>query len=69
MSKIEGAMEEDTQQPDEEHMPSDTTFSSLGLDSWLVNALSAMSIKRPTPIQAACIVPVLEGCAPLIFAN
>jgi superfamily II DNA/RNA helicase len=60
-------MEEDTQLPDDEHIPSNTTFSSLGLDSWLVNALAAMSIKRPTPIQAACINPILDGSAPLNF--
>ena len=57
-------MEEDTQLPDEEHSPSNATFPSLGLDSWLVNALAAMSIKRPTPIQAACIDPILDGRSP-----
>src|SRR5271156_530031 len=46
---------------DAEHRPASTTFESLGLDSWLVQALSAMSIKRPTPIQATCIGPILEG--------
>jgi ATP-dependent RNA helicase DDX49/DBP8 len=46
---------------DEEHKPSAEKFASLGLDDWLVQALSAMSIKRPTPIQSACIPPVLEG--------
>ena len=46
---------------DAEHKPSGRTFESLGLDSWLVQALSAMSIKRPTPIQATCIGPILEG--------
>lgn len=51
---------------DVEHIPSDTTFQSLGIDDWLVQALSAMSIQRPTPIQAACIGPVLDGSSPLI---
>jgi superfamily II DNA/RNA helicase len=60
---------EDTQLPDEEHIPSNATFSSLGLDTWLVNALAAMSIKRTTPIQAACINPVLDGRSPLTSAN
>jgi superfamily II DNA/RNA helicase len=46
---------------DEEHRSSNKTFASLGLDDWLVQALTAMSIKRPTPIQAACIRPILEG--------
>ena len=54
-------MADDVQQPDEEHTPSNSTFTSLGLDKWLVDALAAMSIKRPTPIQAACIQPALEG--------
>jgi ATP-dependent RNA helicase DDX49/DBP8 len=49
---------------DEEHKPSAETFASLGLDDWLVQALSAMSIKRPTPIQSVCIHPVLEGIPP-----
>jgi ATP-dependent RNA helicase DDX49/DBP8 len=39
----------------------ETTFPGLGLDTWLVNSLAAMSIKRPTPIQAACIPPILSG--------
>jgi hypothetical protein len=46
---------------DDEHTPLNNTFPSLGLDDWLVQALSAMSITRPTPIQASCICPVLEG--------
>lgn len=46
---------------DEEHVPANATFESLGLDAWLVQALSAMSIKHPTPIQAACIRPILKG--------
>ena len=44
-----------------EHTPLNATFLSLGLDEWLVQALAAMSIRRPTPIQAACIHPILEG--------
>jgi hypothetical protein len=39
---------------DEEHVPANATFESFGLDKWLVQAVSAMSIKHPTPIQAAC---------------
>jgi len=64
LSGLIATMADDTQQADEEHTPSNTTFSSLGLDKWLVDALAAMSIKRPTPIQAACIQPALEGIAP-----
>lgn len=55
---------EDANDIDEEHSPSNVTFSSLGLDDWLVHALAAMSINRPTPIQAACIRPILEGVDP-----
>lgn len=36
-------------------------FASLGVDKWLVDSLSALSIRRPTPIQAACIGPLLSG--------
>ena len=54
---------------DEEHSTSSTTFSSLGIDDWLVDALAAMSIKRPTPIQAACIRPILEGTYPVFMAE
>jgi hypothetical protein len=63
--KIEGSSNFcDMNDQDEEHKPSAETFASLGLDDWLVQALSAMSIKRPTPIQSACIRPVLEGIPP-----
>jgi len=54
---------------DEDHSTSSTTFSSLGIDDWLVDALAAMSIKRPTPIQAACIRPILEGTYPVFMAE
>jgi superfamily II DNA/RNA helicase len=46
---------------DNEHTALNNTFSALGLDEWLIQALAAISIKRPTPIQAACIHPILEG--------
>ncbi|KAK6360669.1 putative RNA helicase [Orbilia blumenaviensis] len=36
-------------------------FASLGVKPWLVTSLSAMAIKRPTPIQAACIPEILKG--------
>ncbi|OSX60130.1 hypothetical protein POSPLADRAFT_1147823 [Postia placenta MAD-698-R-SB12] len=38
-----------------------STFASLGITSTLFNALSKMSIRVPTEIQAACIPPLLEG--------
>ncbi|EPS44734.1 hypothetical protein H072_1255 [Dactylellina haptotyla CBS 200.50] len=36
-------------------------FASLGVKPWLVTSLGAMAIKRPTPIQAACIPEILKG--------
>lgn len=36
-------------------------FAGLGIDRWLVDSLGALAIRRPTPIQAACIPPILEG--------
>ncbi|KAF3923245.1 hypothetical protein ABW21_db0200753 [Orbilia brochopaga] len=38
-----------------------TDFSALGVKPWLVTSLGAMAIKRPTPIQAACIPEILKG--------
>ncbi|KAJ2387068.1 putative RNA helicase [Coemansia sp. RSA 2603] len=37
------------------------TFAALGLDSWLVDTLRAMSITQPTEIQRACIPAILSG--------
>jgi hypothetical protein len=45
----------------EESELSTTSFSDLGVQSWLVEALAAMAIKKPTEIQRACIPPALEG--------
>lgn len=56
---MEDGVEEERR--DDEHSAAKETFSELGLDQWLVDALTAMSIKQPTPIQAACIPPALEG--------
>jgi len=39
----------------------DTTFESLGVHPWLVQALSNMAIKRPTGIQKASIPEILKG--------
>jgi len=38
-----------------------SSFTALGVDKWLVDSLSAMAIRKPTPIQAACIGPILSG--------
>ncbi|KAJ3572469.1 hypothetical protein NP233_g3070 [Leucocoprinus birnbaumii] len=37
------------------------SFTSFGVSSALVAALTSMSIKVPTPVQAACIPPLLAG--------
>lgn len=39
----------------------DSTFSTLNVAPWLVNALSTMAIRRPTAIQRACIPEILKG--------
>jgi ATP-dependent RNA helicase DDX49/DBP8 len=38
-----------------------TTFSDLGLDSWLVKKCSVLGLNKPTPVQANCIPAVLAG--------
>ncbi|KAF7355262.1 ATP-dependent RNA helicase DBP8 [Mycena sanguinolenta] len=38
-----------------------TTFSGLGISKTLQTALTSMSIRTPTEIQAACIPPLLQG--------
>lgn len=37
------------------------TFSALGVKPWLVEACKNMGITKPTPVQAACIPPILSG--------
>lgn len=41
--------------------PTITSFTSFGVSPALVAALASMSIKVPTPVQAACIPPLLAG--------
>ena len=38
-----------------------STFSSLGLQEWLVNQCKSVGIKRPSAIQHNCIPPILKG--------
>ncbi|KAF2745259.1 ATP-dependent RNA helicase DBP8 [Sporormia fimetaria CBS 119925] len=38
-----------------------TTFASLNVAPWLIGALSAMEIRKPTGIQKACIPEILQG--------
>lgn len=40
---------------------SQTTFSALNVQPWLVASLGAMAIKRPTGIQKQCIPEILKG--------
>ncbi|KAJ6539286.1 P-loop containing nucleoside triphosphate hydrolase protein [Mycena capillaripes] len=42
-------------------LPSSTTFSGLGISAPLQSALTSMSIRTPTEVQAACIPPLLQG--------
>lgn len=39
----------------------DSSFQTLNVAPWLIGALSAMAIKRPTAIQKACIPEILKG--------
>ncbi|KAG6900930.1 hypothetical protein C0993_004367 [Termitomyces sp. T159_Od127] len=41
--------------------PKEVSFSSLGISTVLQSALTSMSIRTPTPVQAACIPPLLAG--------
>ncbi|KAG5343078.1 hypothetical protein C0989_000068 [Termitomyces sp. Mn162] len=41
--------------------PKDVSFSSLGISAPLQSALTSMSIRTPTPVQAACIPSLLAG--------
>jgi len=38
-----------------------SSFTSLGVSPFLARALGAMSIRQPTPVQQACIPPILSG--------
>jgi len=40
---------------------SSSNFAELGVAASLVASLSAMSIRKPTPVQFACIPPLLAG--------
>ena len=40
------------------------SFADLGVSRQIASALAAMSIRRPTEVQAACIPPLIAGNAP-----
>ncbi|KAF9113260.1 putative RNA helicase [Mortierella sp. AM989] len=46
---------------EEEEFKSNRSFAQLGLASWLVHALKAMSITAPSEIQEKCIPEILKG--------
>ncbi|KAG0068444.1 hypothetical protein BGZ89_004728 [Linnemannia elongata] len=54
----EGEEEEEEEEPE---FKSTLSFGQLGLASWLVNALKAMSITAPSEIQTKCIPEILAG--------
>eukprot|EP00171_Calliarthron_tuberculosum_P016224 IDg16224t1 len=37
------------------------TFSDLGVEPWLMSACGALGLRNPSPVQAACIPPALNG--------
>lgn len=45
--------------------PRPTSFASLGVSPDLQSALSTISIRTPTEVQAACIPPLLSGASEL----
>ncbi|KAG0043013.1 hypothetical protein BGZ83_011940 [Gryganskiella cystojenkinii] len=49
------------EEEEEEEFKSTLSFAQLGLASWLVNALKAMSITSPSEIQTKCIPQILAG--------
>ncbi len=44
-----------------ESAPTNQTFADLGLSTPLLTALSEVGYETPSPIQAACIPPLLAG--------
>jgi ATP-dependent RNA helicase DDX49/DBP8 len=53
--------EEEEEDEEEPEFKSTLSFGQLGLASWLVNALKAMSINAPSEIQTKCIPEILAG--------
>ncbi|QNS02045.1 MAG: DEAD/DEAH family ATP-dependent RNA helicase [Buchnera aphidicola (Pentalonia nigronervosa)] len=47
----------------------ESTFSFLGLNSFLIQSLSEMGYVKPSPIQSACIPLLLNGCDVLGMAQ
>ena len=49
------------QAQDPASLASRTSFATIGVAPWLVASMSALAVRRPTAIQAACIPPLLRG--------
>lgn len=62
-SRVAAALQQRKEQQGSNIAPATATFSSLGIHDWLVEALKALKINRPTEIQRACIPPILAGTA------
>lgn len=45
----------------EEIITTEKSFSDIGVQQWLIDTLHAMSIRRPTEVQANCIPSILAG--------
>ncbi|KAI1709950.1 DEAD/DEAH box helicase domain-containing protein [Ditylenchus destructor] len=39
-----------------------TSFKDLGIGQWMTKQLEELTLKKPTPVQAACIPKILDGC-------
>ena len=37
------------------------TFEQIGVKKWILHQLKGLGISRPSPVQAACIAPILAG--------
>ena len=48
-------------EPEQEPKSPPATFPSLGICTWLQDQLSGLGISSPTPVQAACVPPILAG--------
>jgi len=60
------ASEEETPEPtvietNSEVAADSKSFPQLGVCSWLISQLSCLGITNPSPVQAACIPPILSG--------
>ncbi|KAF9973175.1 putative RNA helicase [Actinomortierella ambigua] len=57
----EEAEEDGEDDESDDEFQSKKSFAELGMSSWLVNALKAMSIHKPSEIQENCIPHILSG--------